>query len=458
MSVNNAKGIKSSSESPDEELTLKVNITKRYVFSNMQIEAAKLEAKNLPLQAMAKKLKEISGKDKEPAVTSISRALKEFRDSGTADRIYTAFEELRKAHYWEMKRKMEVDVGKHLSHMRQTIKQMLLQGFWPFSRRLLPDAYFIDEQRKIELNHEHGAILKRAMQRIINGEHPYKVAKEEGLDASHIYRKFRNPFYKGCVRYGGEVLQGKHEALLDPEEWDKLQEALDLVGPVPKFGFKRSAQGTVPDIQKTEVIRQVCLLRAEGKTMAYIAEKTGLKYALIRKILNDPDYMKVVGKKLWQDAHDVKLDSHAALEKFGTNRKTQHHTKVIVYLKDHGPSLPKQISIGTQLGKKAVLAVLHALKDAGDADLETGHRRYNRWFLVSQTQMARHDEDPEKKVLEALAMPLTFTQIKDKTGLPHTTLARQLRKLSDQGKVERHRELGKRYQVYVKLSLEQEAA
>ena len=50
--------------------------------------------------------------------------------------------------------------------------------------------------------------------------------KEQRLSVSHIYRIFTNPFYYGEYSFMGEVYKGKHEPMITPEEYDRVQKLL----------------------------------------------------------------------------------------------------------------------------------------------------------------------------------------------------------------------------------------
>ena len=46
------------------------------------------------------------------------------------------------------------------------------------------------------------------------------------LGTSNLQRLLRNPYYMGIVRYRGVLYQGKHEPLVSPETWQRVQEIL----------------------------------------------------------------------------------------------------------------------------------------------------------------------------------------------------------------------------------------
>jgi DNA invertase Pin-like site-specific DNA recombinase len=46
------------------------------------------------------------------------------------------------------------------------------------------------------------------------------------LTVSHLHRLLRHPYYVGIVRYQGVLYEGKHEALVDNDTWQRVQELL----------------------------------------------------------------------------------------------------------------------------------------------------------------------------------------------------------------------------------------
>jgi len=53
---------------------------------------------------------------------------------------------------------------------------------------------------------------------------------ERPLARATLYEIFTNPFYCGKFKYGGEWYEGKHEAMVTPEEFDRAQVILDRKG------------------------------------------------------------------------------------------------------------------------------------------------------------------------------------------------------------------------------------
>jgi hypothetical protein len=231
--------------------------TKRYVFTDLQIEVAKLRAQGLSYSKIAEKLKEEFGRPFAPP--HLVRAFKEFCESGTAEKIRQAFKELQSAHFWETQR--DYTAVTTLGHQIQI--QMLREGFWPHALNKVPFGYAVDEKRRLQFDPKLETILKQAIDRVLKGEAPFKVAKELGIRFDNFYRFLKNPFIKGYFSYGGEISPGKHPKYVDEDTWARLQQVLSIKRPPrPKFGFKRSPTGVSVDEKLVPIIRQICLLRS----------------------------------------------------------------------------------------------------------------------------------------------------------------------------------------------------
>jgi DNA invertase Pin-like site-specific DNA recombinase len=55
---------------------------------------------------------------------------------------------------------------------------------------------------------------------------PGRGASGRPLGVSHLHTLLRNPYYMGMVRYRGVIYPGKHERLVSPETWQRVQELL----------------------------------------------------------------------------------------------------------------------------------------------------------------------------------------------------------------------------------------
>jgi len=349
----------------------KASKPKAYHFTDLQVEAAKLKAKGFSLSQIAERL------GRKPH--HISTALKDFR--ATSERIREVFKELQSVHYWDL----QVDRSGFLARGHEAEKHMLREGFWPFSFRKVPKGYMMDEARRLTLDPENVEILSQAFSRVEKAEPPFQVAKKVGLKPASFYDILRNPFYKGYIRFGGEVFQGKHKPLVDEETWNRVQTVIAIKRPSRlRFGFRRTATGVTIEDEEAERIRQVCMLRIERNSMEEITKKVGLPRWLVFEILRSSVYKEIVGANLWEAAHGVHLERGApVLKKLAEKRKAQTQAKILLHLRNHGPATTSQIAKSNMLGETTVLAHLHRLKMAGLVEREPGW--FGKWFLAKRT-------------------------------------------------------------------------
>lgn len=99
------------------------------------------------------------------------------------------------------------------------------------------------EVRTVEIDPVRGPLMAWAFEAYATGDWTLRQLLEEvtnrGLDStpgprtpskplalSHFHRLLRHPYYMGIVRYRGDIYQGKHEPLVSPELWQKVQDML----------------------------------------------------------------------------------------------------------------------------------------------------------------------------------------------------------------------------------------
>ena len=99
------------------------------------------------------------------------------------------------------------------------------------------------EFRGIEIDPERGPLMKWAFEAYASERWTIRTLTDElcarGLTSvagpstpsmplamSNIQRLLRNPYYMGIVRYKGVLYEGRHEALVSPETWQRVQELL----------------------------------------------------------------------------------------------------------------------------------------------------------------------------------------------------------------------------------------
>lgn len=142
-----------------------------------------------------------------------------------------------------------------------------------------------------------------AIQEIANDKWGLRTTfyKKEGkLSTSHVYRILTNNFYYGEFEYAGKVYQGKHEAMITPEEYDRVQKILGKKGkPRPKHK-KLPFNGVIRcgecgcSITADEKIKYV---KTEKKTKSYMYHKCTKKKPGVKcnqKPISFPDLEKQI--------------------------------------------------------------------------------------------------------------------------------------------------------------------
>ena len=99
------------------------------------------------------------------------------------------------------------------------------------------------EVRTVEIDPERGPLMQWAFEAYASGGWSIRTLLEEltqrgltstpgpktpakPLGTSNLQRLLRHPYYVGIVRYRGVLYPGKHEPLVSPETWQKVQELL----------------------------------------------------------------------------------------------------------------------------------------------------------------------------------------------------------------------------------------
>ena len=97
--------------------------------------------------------------------------------------------------------------------------------------------------RSIEVDRERAPLITWAFEAYATGDWTVRKLTDElanrGLVVSHrsaqppkplsvsnVHKHLRNPYYMGLVRYRGVLYPGKHEPLVDPSTWHRVQELL----------------------------------------------------------------------------------------------------------------------------------------------------------------------------------------------------------------------------------------
>jgi len=57
-----------------------------------------------------------------------------------------------------------------------------------------------------------------------------RVIGDKAFDKATLYAHLKNPLYKGMISHKGELYEGEHEAIIDPERFDRVQKILSYNG------------------------------------------------------------------------------------------------------------------------------------------------------------------------------------------------------------------------------------
>lgn len=106
-------------------------------------------------------------------------------------------------------------------------KKRAEEGLW-YGTGNLPFAYDYDEKQGILIpNPERVQMVKKMIDLYLQGTPMTQVGEIFGLQDNTVRNIFTSPVSLGKIPYKDEVFEGKHEAIIDQETYDKLQEKID---------------------------------------------------------------------------------------------------------------------------------------------------------------------------------------------------------------------------------------
>ena len=116
--------------------------------------------------------------------------------------------------------------------IRDKFASSLKKGLWMGGH---PPLGYDVENRKLVINEEDAKLIRLIFEKFLKTESYFEIAhalnnagiktKRGGLfSPQHVQRILKNPYYKGCVTHKGNVYPGEHEAIIEEETWDKVQE------------------------------------------------------------------------------------------------------------------------------------------------------------------------------------------------------------------------------------------
>ena len=119
----------------------------------------------------------------------------------------------------------------------------------------IPFGYKV-ENKKLVVEPEKAVVVQRIFQRYIEIQSPISIVRElkaDGIvgttglsmDKAYILRVLHNYTYIGKVEYEGEIYNGEHEAIIDQESWDKVQQFLKENRPLPMLAQSRKSEAAL---------------------------------------------------------------------------------------------------------------------------------------------------------------------------------------------------------------------
>lgn len=220
--------------------------------------------------------------------STVYNALKLFENE-TWPKLKRAIKEIKKSHYF-MHPLREPDIQQKvmrafLQKIDEKVKQGLFVGSTP------PYGYALSENGVLTQKMEEAEIVKRVFNLYKKGMSTLQISREVGLNRAHIQHILRNPVYVGYIRFKGKLYHGKHEPIITKELWEVAQrpKIMAKIGK-PPYGFKRAGYRFVADPEGAEKIRRAFHLRLQKKDYAEISRLTGIPRTTLIKLFKRPVY------------------------------------------------------------------------------------------------------------------------------------------------------------------------
>ena len=350
--------------------------------TNAQLEMLKLISEKVPPKEIARR------------VNVTERAVRQFLASlrdGTFRAKYERFLEK----IFEIEKHGYLIEGEKLTTLAwETKLRKLRNGYRPAGR---PPFGYKFEDGKMMINPEEAEIVRFIFKQRIKGKSMFELGKEKGLHRNVVRHILKNPFYKGEIRYSGQVFKGKHEAIIDPETWDKAQAVrLAYRGSLP-FGYRRGEGGRlVIEPDEAEIVRHIYKLRLNGRSYGEIAQKVDMSASGVRSILKAPvyaglikirgeitlgDYEKIISLETWrktQKVHRLPPNHVRAIREKMQERGLETRKRILDCLSE-GPLGFLELSRTVGVTPSNIAVQLKRLKANGLVDKAPG--KYGKWYL-----------------------------------------------------------------------------
>lgn len=154
-----------------------------------------------------------------------------------------------------------------------------------------PFGYRKGEDDRLKVYSPEAKIVRRLFEGIVvEKKTARQLSEETGLYPSKIINILRKTCHKGMTNFRG-VLMKTHDAIVDPELWDKAQPAGKRTYGVAPFGYRNLAGRVETCEPEAEKVRRVFDLRLNtDKSMPQIARECELSFTSIDHILKNWRY------------------------------------------------------------------------------------------------------------------------------------------------------------------------
>lgn len=232
---------------------------------------------------------------------------------------------------------------------------IIRQGLWPCRA---PYGYRRTGPRNnlLEVDPGKDEIVRAIYADALAGHGPVWIAREHGIPKNGVMNILENPFYAGRLVYGDETAQGKHEAIIPPEDWERVQRVATVKQARPdrqKYPYKLT--GMVRCVCGQAMSPATC--KGKGGTFAYYRCQNAActhDARYVRADLLEKAILDEVAGYCYSDEACVRLAEHEA----------KHHAAVVAAESPELQRLVKALE-GTRLEIDRLLGNLSGAQGGG---------------------------------------------------------------------------------------------